>query len=157
MGIKEDMNKIMPALGLATEPLPLWWTSDFILSSPVGTPVEQEKWIVGEFNCSCVGISKCLPAFCNKDNPNASWNDIPAADKDEAEDGQQDGRCCMQDLGRFQEVVLGCSRSISSFRGLSLPFCSQYFHPIFSKFLSSDAHCLVIFVEIVSTITFHNA
>jgi hypothetical protein len=82
--IKDDMNKIMPSLGLAKEPLPLWWTSDFILSSPVGTPTEQEKWIVGEFNCSCVGISKCLPAFCNKDNPNASWNDIPAADKDEA-------------------------------------------------------------------------
>jgi hypothetical protein len=82
--IKDDMNKIMPSLGLAKEPLPLWWTSDFILASPVGTPTEQEKWIVGEFNCSCVGISKCLPAFCNKDNPNASWNDIPAADKDEA-------------------------------------------------------------------------
>ena len=29
------------------------------------TPKRQdEKWIVGEFNCSCVGISKCLPAYC---------------------------------------------------------------------------------------------
>jgi len=82
--IKEDMSKIMPSLGLASEPLPLWWTSDFINASPPGTPSEKEKWIVGEFNCSCVGISKCLPAFCNKDNPNASWNDIPAADKEEA-------------------------------------------------------------------------
>merc|ERR1712118_57985 len=78
------MNKIMPSLGLAQEPLPLWWTSDFILSSELGTPVEKEKLIVGEFNCSCVGISKCLPAFCNKDNPNASWNDIPAEDRAEA-------------------------------------------------------------------------
>ena len=25
---------------------------------------QDEKWIVGEFNCSCVGISKCLPAYC---------------------------------------------------------------------------------------------
>ena len=45
----------MPALGLASEPIPLWWTGDFILASPVGTPVEEEKWIIGEFNCSCVG------------------------------------------------------------------------------------------------------
>merc|ERR1719460_1752432 len=82
--INKDMSKIMPALGLASEPLPLWWTSDFINASPPGTPSEQETWIVGEFNCSCVGISKCLPAFCNKDHPNASWNDIPAADKEEA-------------------------------------------------------------------------
>merc|ERR1711959_151439 len=82
--IKEDMGKIMPALDLAEEPLPLWWTSDFINASPPGTPSEKEKWIVGEFNCSCVGISKCLPAFCNKEHPNASWNDIPAADKEEA-------------------------------------------------------------------------
>merc|ERR1719502_106516 len=80
----EDMPLIMPALGLADEPIPLWWTSDFINASPPGTPPEKEKWIVGEFNCSCVGISKCLPAFCNKDNPNASWNDIPEADKADA-------------------------------------------------------------------------
>merc|ERR1719473_1440239 len=80
----EDMPKVMPSLGLADEPIPLWWTSDFINASPPGTPSVKEKWIVGEFNCSCVGISKCLPAFCNKDNPNASWNDIPEADKAEA-------------------------------------------------------------------------
>jgi hypothetical protein len=84
--IKEDMAKIMPALGLADEPLPLWWTSDFINASPPGTPTEKEKWIVGEFNCSCVGISKCLAAFCNKDNPNAGWKDVSAADKKDAMD-----------------------------------------------------------------------
>jgi hypothetical protein len=82
--LTSDMPKIMPALGLKAEPIPLWWTSDFINSSPPGTPSEKEKWIVGEFNCSCVGISKCLPAFCNKENPNASWNNIPDADKAEA-------------------------------------------------------------------------
>merc|ERR1719272_454543 len=81
--LTRDIDKIMPALGL-NEPIPLWWTTDFILASPVGTPAEEEKWIVGEFNCSCVGISKCLPAYCKDDTPDASWNDIPAADKEEA-------------------------------------------------------------------------
>merc|ERR1719171_62205 len=80
----EDMDKVMPSLGLANEPLPLWWTSDFINASPPGTPSAKEKWIVGEFNCSCVGISKCLPAFCNKDSPDAGWDDIPEEDKEDA-------------------------------------------------------------------------
>ena len=71
-------------LDLAAEPIPLWWTTDFILASPVGTPTEQEKWIVGEFNCSCVGISRCLAAYCKDDTPNASWDDISEEDKAEA-------------------------------------------------------------------------
>merc|ERR1712054_275722 len=75
---------IMPALGLGDEPIPLWWTSDFILASPEGTPAEEEKWIVGEFNCSCVGISKCLPAYCKADTPNACFFDIPVKDVMEA-------------------------------------------------------------------------
>merc|ERR1719291_1364394 len=75
-----DQAKIMPALGLEEEPIPLWWTSDFINSSPPGTAAKDEKWIVGEFNCSCVGISKCLPAYCKDDTPNACYNDIPKKD-----------------------------------------------------------------------------
>ena len=47
--------EVMPSLGLEKEPIPLWWTGDFILASPEGTPAEEEKWIIGEFNCSCVG------------------------------------------------------------------------------------------------------
>merc|ERR1712054_581359 len=82
--LKKDMPHVMPALGLADEPVPLWWTSDFILASPEGTPPEEEKWIIGEFNCSCVGISKCLPAYCKDDTPNACYNDIPDEDKAEA-------------------------------------------------------------------------
>jgi len=82
--LKRDLEKVMPALGLADEPIPLWWTTDFILSSPVGTPTEDEKWIVGEFNCSCVGISKCLPAYCKEDTPTACYNDIPPEDLKEA-------------------------------------------------------------------------
>ena len=62
--LKRDLPHVMPSLGLGDEPIPLWWTTDFILASPEGTPADQEKWIVGEFNCSCVGISKCLAAYC---------------------------------------------------------------------------------------------
>merc|ERR1712151_451047 len=32
--LERDLPKVMPALGLADEPIPLWWTSDFINSSP---------------------------------------------------------------------------------------------------------------------------
>merc|ERR1712084_213841 len=77
---ERDLVKVMPALGLASEPVPLWWTTDFILASPVGTPLAEEKWIVGEFNCSCVGISKCLAAYCKDDTPNACYTDISKKD-----------------------------------------------------------------------------
>merc|ERR1719230_436415 len=82
--LKKDLEHVMPALDLADEPLPLWWTTDFINSSPPGTAEQDEKWIVGEFNCSCVGISKCLAAYCKDDTPNANWNDISADDKEAA-------------------------------------------------------------------------
>merc|ERR1719191_1660721 len=82
--LKRDLSKVMPALGLANEPIPLWWTTDFINSSPVGTPTAEEKWIVGEFNCSCVGISKCLAAYCKDDTPEASYDDISEEDKKDA-------------------------------------------------------------------------
>ncbi|CAJ1412317.1 unnamed protein product [Effrenium voratum] len=78
--LKRDLPHVMPSLGLAEEPIPLWWTTDFILASPEGTPADQEKWIVGEFNCSCVGISKCLAAYCKDDTPKASYNDIEPED-----------------------------------------------------------------------------
>merc|ERR1719394_1229425 len=81
--LKTDLSRIMPSLGLESEPIPLWWTSDFINSSPPGTATKDEKWIVGEFNCSCVGISKCLAAYCKDDTPNACYTDI--AKKDLAE------------------------------------------------------------------------
>ena len=73
--LTKDMDKIMPSLGL-DEPIPLWWTTDFILASPEGTPPEEEKWIVGEFNCSCVGISK-FQAVCGGEKTLA---DVPDED-----------------------------------------------------------------------------
>merc|ERR1712039_274915 len=82
--LQKDLPLVMPALGLPDEPIPLWWTTDFILASPEGTPTDQEKWIVGEFNCSCVGISKCLAAYCKADTPTACFSDIPPVDRTEA-------------------------------------------------------------------------
>merc|ERR1712070_206930 len=84
--LTKDLNLIMPALGLNDEPIPLWWTTDFILASPEGTPAEEEKWIVGEFNCSCVGVSKCLAAYCNDEHPDVCWDNITPEDKAEAMD-----------------------------------------------------------------------
>merc|ERR1712232_411057 len=78
--LTRDLPKIMPALDLADEPVPLWWTTDFILASPEGTATEDEKWIVGEFNCSCVGISKCLAAYCKEETPKAKYTDIAEED-----------------------------------------------------------------------------
>jgi len=98
--LTKDLSKVMPALGLEKEPLPLWWTTDFILASPVGTPAEEEKWIVGEFNCSCVGISKCLAAYCKDDTPTASFDDISAEDlKDAKKMGDLMGQKALSILG----------------------------------------------------------
>merc|ERR1719355_324346 len=72
----------MKTLELPDDPIPLWWTADMINASLgdcwKAVPVEKQKWVVGEFNCSCVGISKCLAAYCKPDTPNVSWKDIPA-------------------------------------------------------------------------------
>ena len=53
-----DRAAIMQALGVAGSPLPLVWTADFIFG-----PKDAEgndTFVVGEFNCSCVGITRQL-------------------------------------------------------------------------------------------------
>lgn len=78
--VKEDIPKIMDALGLASEPLPLLWTGDFIpKDAEDGTPGKTE-YVVGEFNCSCVGISK-FQAVCGGEKTLA---DVPDDDYYEA-------------------------------------------------------------------------
>merc|ERR1719265_2168695 len=54
----------MPALDLASEPLPLWWTTDFILSSPVGTPEAAEKYglMMGEKALGMLSKPAAAPA-----------------------------------------------------------------------------------------------
>ncbi|KAL3903396.1 MAG: hypothetical protein SGPRY_011692, partial [Prymnesium sp.] len=78
--IKEDIPKIMDALSLSGEPLPLLWTGDFIpKDAEDGTPGKTE-YVVGEFNCSCVGISK-FQAVCGGEKTLA---DVPDDDYFEA-------------------------------------------------------------------------
>merc|ERR1712118_583757 len=64
-----DIPSMMSAMGLAGEPLPILWTADFI---PVDGHVAP--MVVGEFNCSCVGIS-AFGAACgpNKDLADVSF------------------------------------------------------------------------------------
>ena len=53
-----DRAVIMQALGVSGSPLPLVWTADFIFG-----PKDAEgndTFVVGEFNCSCVGITRQL-------------------------------------------------------------------------------------------------
>merc|ERR1712182_90644 len=109
--LTKDIDSVMPSLGLPDEPIPLWWTTDFILASPEGTPTEDEKWIVGEFNCSCVGISKCLAAYCKDDTPNANYNDISAEDLAAAEKyGLMMGEKALGMLTKMDESIQQRSR-----------------------------------------------
>ena len=57
----EDLPELLKVLGLDGEPLPLIWTADFI---PCDDPRAEDntRWVVGEFNCSCVGVSRFLNA-----------------------------------------------------------------------------------------------
>merc|ERR1711998_557197 len=56
--LKRDIPDLKRVLGMEGESLPLLWTADFIpKDAEDGTPGVTE-YVVGEFNCSCVGISK---------------------------------------------------------------------------------------------------
>ena len=53
--VKHDIPLLLNAMNLGGEPLPLIWTGDFIPAD--GPTPGSTVYIVGEFNCSCVGIS----------------------------------------------------------------------------------------------------
>ena len=55
--VNKDLPQIMPCLGMEGMPIPLIWTSDFILGDKVDG---EDTYFVGEFNCSCVGITQQL-------------------------------------------------------------------------------------------------
>jgi len=81
-----DIPTLLPCMGLEGEPLPLLWTCDYIPKNPEGwskadnaTDAETE-YVVGEFNCSCVGISM-FQAVCGGEKTLA---DVPDADYHEA-------------------------------------------------------------------------
>merc|ERR1712217_601543 len=123
--VEEDCPVLMKTLELADEPIPLWWTADMINAS-LGkcwdsVPVPEQKWVVGEFNCSCVGISKCLPAYCKPDTPNVSWKDIPAEEAGHAtkygdivgvEAKKRQGSREKEGVRRLGDQKLECPRSV---------------------------------------------
>ena len=78
--INEDVPKLMVALGLPNDPLPLIWTVDFIPKDAEDGIPGVTKYVVSEFNCSCVGISM-FQAVCDGDKTLA---DVPDADYLEA-------------------------------------------------------------------------
>ena len=59
------MPELLTALDLEGEPLPLLWTADYIPKDPEDpdTATVDTEYVVGEFNCSCVGVSK-FQAVC---------------------------------------------------------------------------------------------
>jgi hypothetical protein len=72
--LREDVPQLMRTLQIEREPLPLLWTADFIPMD--GETAGSTKYVVGEFNCSCVGISqlqsvrggsKCLADVSDED------------------------------------------------------------------------------------------
>jgi len=80
-----DIPTLLPAMDLVGEPLPLLWTADYIPKNPDDWPAgpydrncpdEQTEYTVGEFNCSCVGISK-FQAVCGGEKTLA---DVPDED-----------------------------------------------------------------------------
>ena len=57
---QDDKTNIMKALGLEDIPLPLIWTADFIYGD------DNDTFIIGEINCSCVGIGTQLKIMAPK-------------------------------------------------------------------------------------------
>jgi len=70
----QDLPQLKKSLDIEGEPLPLLWTSDFIPAD--GAEPGSTEYVVGEFNCSCVGISK-FQAVCGGDKTMA---DVPDED-----------------------------------------------------------------------------
>jgi len=63
--LKADVPSLLDALELKGEPLPLIWTADYIPKDPEDPTIASTdtEYVVGEFNCSCVGVSK-FQAVC---------------------------------------------------------------------------------------------
>merc|ERR1711990_1148318 len=78
----KDIPTLLPCMGLEGEPLPLLWTADYIPKNPEGWDKKENaddattQYVVGEFNCSCVGISK-FQAVCGGEQTLA---DVPDED-----------------------------------------------------------------------------
>ena len=73
-----DIPELMKVLDLEGQPLPLLWTADYIPKDPEKQRFDgvDTEYVVGEFNCSCVGISK-FQAVCGGEKTLA---DVPDED-----------------------------------------------------------------------------
>ena len=80
--LKADIPQLLEVMGLVGNPLPLLWTADYIPKDPEdrATATVDTEYVVGEFNCSCVGVSK-FQAVCGGEKTLA---DIPDEDYFEA-------------------------------------------------------------------------
>jgi len=78
----EDIPSLLKVMDLEGQPLPLLWTADYIPKDPEypRTDGVDTEYVVGEFNCSCVGISM-FQAVCGGEKTLA---DVPDADYYEA-------------------------------------------------------------------------
>lgn len=76
--LMKDIPDIMKVLDLEGQPLPLLWTADYIPKDPehARTDGVDTEYVVGEFNCSCVGISP-FQAVCGGEKTLA---DVPDED-----------------------------------------------------------------------------
>merc|ERR1712054_176886 len=77
-----DIPSLLKVMDLEGQPLPLLWTADYIPKDPElpRTDGVDTEYVVGEFNCSCVGISK-FQAVCGGEKTLA---DVPDEDYFEA-------------------------------------------------------------------------
>jgi len=73
-----DIPSLLKCMDLEGQPLPLLWTADYIPKDPehARTDGVDTEYVVGEFNCSCVGISK-FQAVCGGEKTLA---DVPDED-----------------------------------------------------------------------------
>ena len=98
-GLLNDIDSgLMETLGLKGEALPLLWTCDYIPKDPEAGQATvaggDTEYVVGEFNCSCVGISM-FQAVCGGDKTLA---DVPDEDYFEA--------CKLSDLMGRQAIKM---------------------------------------------------
>jgi len=76
--LMKDIPSLLKCMDLEGQPLPLLWTADYIPKDPEfeRTDGVDTEYVVGEFNCSCVGISK-FQAVCGGEKTLA---DVPDED-----------------------------------------------------------------------------
>merc|ERR1712178_520274 len=105
----DDIPNLLPKMDLAGEPLPLLWTCDYIPKNPEGWSKAENAsdaetdYVVGEFNCSCVGISK-FQAVCGGEKTLA---DVPDEDYFDA--------VALTDLIGFKAIEMLDKKNSSSF------------------------------------------